>query len=136
MARKKQDIPEETPHDSQTDLNDMVESVIQAEVASSEDIGGTKQEDSIDKLLAGSAKMVIETCMDIRRGENVLIVCDPTTGEIGQALHAATIEKSASKAIVCNGIETPRSKKDPSYNRLRVLACRTSANVMGRPVVW
>ena len=94
MARKKQDIPEETPHDSQTDLNDMVESVIQAEVASSDDIAETKQEDSIDDLLAGSAKMVIETCMDIRRGENVLIVCDPTTGEIGQALHAATIEKS------------------------------------------
>ena len=94
MARKKQDNPEETPHDSQTDLNDMVESVIQAEVASSDDIVETKQEDSIDELLAGSAKMVVETCMDIRRGENVLIVCDPTTGEIGQALHAATIEKS------------------------------------------
>ena len=94
MARKKQDIPEETPHDSQTDLNDMVDSVIQAEAASSDNIQDTKQENSIDELLAESAKMVVETCMDIRRGENVLIVCDPTTGEIGQALHAATIEKS------------------------------------------
>lgn len=94
MARKKQDIPEETPHDSQTDLNDMVDSVIQAEAASSDNTQDTKQEDSINELLAESAKMVVETCMDIRRGENVLIVCDPTTGEIGQALHAATIEKS------------------------------------------
>lgn len=94
MARKKQDIPEETPHDSQTDLNDMVDSVIQAEAASSDDIQNTEQQNSIDELLAESAKMVVETCMDIRRGENVLIVCDPTTGEIGQALHAATIEKS------------------------------------------
>ena len=94
MARKKQDIPEETPHDSQTDLNDMVDSVIQAEAASSVNIQDTEQQDSIDELLAESAKMVVETCMDIRRGENVLIVCDPTTGEIGQALHAATIEKS------------------------------------------
>lgn len=94
MARKKQDIPEETPHDSQTDLNDMVDSVIQAEAASSDNIQDTKPENSIDELLAESAKMVVETCMDIRRGENVLIVCDPTTGEIGQALHAATIEKS------------------------------------------
>ena len=94
MARKKQDIPEETPHDSQTDLNEMVDSVIQAEVASSDNNQETQQEDSIDELLAGSAKMVVETCMDIRRGENVLIVCDPTTGEIGQALHEATIEKS------------------------------------------
>ena len=94
MARKKQDIPEETPHESQTDLNDMVDSVIQAEVASSDNNQEIQQEDSIDELLAGSAKMVVETCMDIRRGENVLIVCDPTTGEIGQALHEATIEKS------------------------------------------
>lgn len=94
MARKKQDIPEETPHDSQTDLNDMVDSVIQAEAASSDNIQDPKPENSINELLAGSAKMVVETCMDIRRGENVLIVCDPTTGEIGQALHAATIEKS------------------------------------------
>ena len=94
MARKKQDIPEKTPHDSQTDLNDMVDSVIQAEAASSDNIQDSKPENSINELLAGSAKMVVETCMDIRRGENVLIVCDPTTGEIGQALHAATIEKS------------------------------------------
>ena len=94
MGRKKQDIPEEAPHDSQTDLNDMVDSVIQAEVASSDNNQETQQEDSIDELLAGSAKMVVETCMDIRRGENVLIVCDPTTGDIGQALHEATIEKS------------------------------------------
>ena len=94
MARKKQDIPEETPHDSDTDLDKMVDSVIQAEVASSDDSPPTKQEESVDELLADSAKMVVETCMDIRRGENVLIVCDPTTGEIGQALHEATIEKS------------------------------------------
>ena len=54
MARKKQDIPEETPHDSQTDLNDMVDSVIQAEAASSDNIQDTKQENSIDELLAES----------------------------------------------------------------------------------
>ena len=39
-------------------------------------------------------KWFVETCMDIRRGENVLIVCDPTTGDIGQALHEATVKKS------------------------------------------
>jgi len=41
-----------------------------------------------------SAQTVIKTCMDIRRGENVLIVCDPTTGDIGQALHEAANERS------------------------------------------
>lgn len=49
--------------------------------------------DDSDKM-AESAKMVINTCMDIRRGENVLIVCDPTTGEIGQALHKAASKRS------------------------------------------
>ena len=38
--------------------------------------------------------MVVQTCMDIRRGENVLIVCDPTTTEIGQSLHIATQKRS------------------------------------------
>ena len=49
--------------------------------------------DNSDKM-AESAQMVINTCMDIRRGENVLIVCDPTTGEIGQALHKAASKRS------------------------------------------
>ena len=47
---------------------------------------------SIEEVSEGlkiSAQTVIKTCMDIRRGENVLIVCDPTTGDIGQALHEA-----------------------------------------------
>ena len=44
--------------------------------------------------LKKSAQMVVKTCMDLRRGENVLIVCDPTTGDIGQALHEAASERS------------------------------------------
>ena len=48
----------------------------------------------VTEHLKRSAKMVIDTCMDIRRGENVLIVCDPTTGDIGQALHEAANERS------------------------------------------
>lgn len=50
--------------------------------------------EEISEQLKRSAKMVVETCMDIRRGENVLIVCDPTTGDIGQALHEAANERS------------------------------------------
>ncbi len=52
---------------------------------------------SIEEVSASlkiSAQTVIKTCMDIRRGENVLIVCDPTTGDIGQALHEAANERS------------------------------------------
>lgn len=50
--------------------------------------------EEVSKSLKTSAQTVIKTCMDIRRGENVLIVCDPTTGDIGQALHEAANERS------------------------------------------
>ena len=46
-------------------------------------------EADVAEKMARSAQTVIETCMDLRRGENILIVCDPTTTDIGQALHDA-----------------------------------------------
>ena len=46
-------------------------------------------EDERTSRMGKAAKMVVKTCMDIRRGENVLIVCDPTTTDIGQALYEA-----------------------------------------------
>lgn len=50
--------------------------------------------EEVSEELIVSARTVIKTCMDIRRGENVLIVCDPSTGDIGQALHEAANERS------------------------------------------
>lgn len=50
--------------------------------------------EEVSMQLKKGAQMVIKTCMDLRRGENVLIVCDPTTGDIGQALHEAANERS------------------------------------------
>ena len=94
MARKKQDKPDETRHNSDEDLEEIVDSVIGTEDKENQSSNTPDNEPSVDEKLAASAKMVVETCMDIRRGENVLIVCDPTTGEIGQALHEATIKKS------------------------------------------
>jgi len=49
---------------------------------------------SHEEKMAKSALTVIDTCMDLRRGENLLIVCDPTTTEIGQALHDAASLRS------------------------------------------
>ena len=94
MAKKQQDSPDDSRLESDEDLDDVVDSVIGAEENSKEITDSGTEEVSIEELLAASAKMVVETCMDIRRGENVLIVCDPTTGDIGQALHEATIKKS------------------------------------------
>ena len=47
-----------------------------------------------EERLHAISDMVVQTCMDIRRGENVLIVCDPTTSDIGQSLHIATQKRT------------------------------------------
>ncbi len=76
------------------DLVDVIDSVINNSSEQKINSKSTEYEENSEQLLATSAKMVVETCMDIRRGENVLIVCDPTTGAIGQALHEAVTERS------------------------------------------
>ena len=60
-----------------------------------ESIPENEEEDiSLEEKMARSARTVIDTCMDVRRGENILIVCDPTTTEIGQAIHDAASLRS------------------------------------------
>ena len=56
--------------------------------------------EEVAEHLKVSARTVIKTCMDVRRGENVLIVCDPTTGDIGQALHEAANERSDNVLLI------------------------------------
>ena len=51
-------------------------------------------EADVAEKMARSAQTVIDTCMDLRRGENILIVCDPTTTDVGQALHDAASLRS------------------------------------------
>ena len=82
------------PELTDNDLVDVIESVINNSSEQNVNSKSINQELDSEQLLATSAKMVVETCMDIRRGENVLIVCDPTTGAIGQALHEAVTERS------------------------------------------
>ena len=56
--------------------------------------------EEVAEQLKISAQTVIKTCMDVRRGENVLIVCDPSTGDIGQALHEAANERSDNVLLI------------------------------------
>ena len=65
-------------------LSEEEEPVVQEPVE--EEIG---DELDLKEKMAKSARTVIDTCMDLRRGENILIVCDSTTTEVGQALHDA-----------------------------------------------
>ena len=71
-----------------------LEEVVQAEVPEDENTENKTDDLALQEALLESAKRVTHTCMDIRRGENVLIVCDPTTGEIGQSLHRTATERS------------------------------------------
>ena len=63
--------------------------VVQIETPSS-----IESDADLSEKMERSARTVIDTCMDLRRGENILIVCDPTTTEIGQALHDAASLRS------------------------------------------
>ena len=95
MGKEKKVDSNNSPSDQDSDdISHVIDSVIgnQSTTQIEAPIDNSDLDDQ--ELLSASAKMVIETCMDIRRGENVLIVCDPTTGEIGQALHEAAIVKS------------------------------------------
>ena len=75
------------------DDKEIIEVVDEEQPEDSLENGLDDREIQIEDLLE-SAKQVTHTCMDIRRGENVLIVCDPTTGEIGQALHQTATQRS------------------------------------------
>ena len=83
---------EEAPPPSATD-DDLVAILDEGVAAKANTPTGGRSEVSEDAL-ASSALRVVETCMDIRRNENVLIVCDPTTAEIGAALHEAALKRS------------------------------------------
>jgi len=57
--------------------------------AEDSDGGPMLDDDKLQKRLRASAKTVVRTCMQIRAYENVLILTDPSTKKIGQALYEA-----------------------------------------------
>jgi leucyl aminopeptidase (aminopeptidase T) len=102
FRRKGQDDSSEITDDSE--LDDAVAEnegiAIEEEMNSATDVEETHDDahthNDVDEglLMGKSAITVIDTCMDVRRGENILIVCDPTTTDIGQALHDAAGKRS------------------------------------------
>ena len=67
-----------------------------------------------EERLHAISDMVVQTCMDIRRGENVLIVCDPTTAEIGQSLHIATQKRSDRVLLIVMPTSRHHGEEPPS----------------------
>lgn len=64
------------------------------EVLESVEVEQDELDGDMGELMEKSAVAVIDICMDLRRGENILIICDPTTTDIGQALHGAASKRS------------------------------------------
>jgi leucyl aminopeptidase (aminopeptidase T) len=93
-----------TKEDDDDIVDQDIEDIMNEAEGLGEDSGVTLPDPSSDKediddvdpaeKMARSARTVIDTCMDVRRGENILIVCDSTTTEIGQALHDAASLRS------------------------------------------
>ncbi len=87
FKRKKEE--EEAPIDREdADIDSIVAETVPKENKTN-DVDEEMTDSSIEELMQLRSEMVIRTCMDLRRGENILIVCDPTTTEIGKALHDA-----------------------------------------------
>jgi len=57
--------------------------------AGDEDVDSLAAQSDDEEKFRGSAKTVIETCMQLRGHENLLIITDPKTAEIGQVLYEA-----------------------------------------------
>lgn len=91
--RRRSSEEEPVPKDEDEDLEAVLESVAEPKETVDNPMETDTTNDT-DLDLADSALTVVTTCMDIRRNENVLIVCDPTTAEIGAALHEAAMTRS------------------------------------------
>lgn len=114
VGRRKKGDEEKTPDVDDPDEDAVLEGLHEEEPEemSVEDDGLSMEERT--KRMNAAAKMVVKTCMDIRRGENVLVVCDPTTTEIGQALYEAASNISDRTLLIImpkgrhHGEEPPR----------------------------
>lgn len=91
--RRRSSEEEPAPKDEDEDLEAILESVTDPQEQREERKAAGPSE-TANLELEASALTVVTTCMDIRRNENVLIVCDPTTAEIGAALHEAAMTRS------------------------------------------
>ena len=107
-----------------------------------------------DEALNASAEMVVKTCMEIYRHENVLVVSDPSTSVIGEALYLAASEISERVLMVVmpksrhHGEEPPRPVADLmrqqdvilaptryslTHTRARLAATRQKARITTMP---
>ena len=109
--RRKDKEKGQTVSDDDEDINALLDSESQENPRSTEVL---PEPTTDEERLHAISDMVVQTCMDIRRGENVLIVCDPTTAEIGQSLHIATQKRSERVLLIVMPKSRHHGEEPPS----------------------
>ena len=109
--RRKDKEKGQTVSDEDEDINALLDSESQENPRSTEVL---PEPTTDEERLHAISDMVVQTCMDIRRGENVLIVCDPTTAEIGQSLHIATQKRSERVLLIVMPKSRHHGEEPPS----------------------
>ena len=139
MARRrkrKEKEDDSTPNDDdpKSDLDAVVDEVASVSTDIVEDDIETQDpiitmsDEEREEALKASAEMVVKTCMEIYRHENVLVVADPTTSEIGEALYLAASKISERVLMVVmpkgrhHGEEPPRPVADLMRQQEVILA--------------
>ncbi len=92
-----------------------------AKKAESEEVDVELEDPDISKLLASSADMVVSTCMQMRSWENVLVITDPPTAEIGQALYEASSRISDRVLMVMMPSTSQHGDEPPAPDRKSVV---------------
>ena len=119
-----------------------------------DDFDEDSKEETFENLLNSAAKIVVNTCMEIRRHESVLVVADPSTSEIGQELYKVASKISNNVLLVImpltrhHGDEPPASvaelmrsqnvvlaptKFSFTHTKARVQACKSGARIATMP---
>ena len=109
--RRKDKEKGQSVSDEDEDINALLDSESQENPRSTEVL---PEPTTDEERLHAISDMVVQTCMDIRRGENVLIVCDPTTAEIGQSLHIATQKRSERVLLIVMPKSRHHGEEPPS----------------------
>ena len=89
--RRKDKDKGQTVNDEDEDINALLNSESHESSKSTEVL---PEPTTDEERLHAISDMVVQTCMDIRRGENVLIVCDPTTAR-NRPVHFISLRRSA-----------------------------------------
>ena len=117
VGRARKGEEEETSDQVDPDEEAVLEGLDEGELEEGERTSAEEHEMSEDERterMREAARMVVKTCMGIRRQDNVLVVCDPTTTEIGQALYEASSEATDRTLLIImpkgrhHGDEPPR----------------------------